>query len=50
LEKILEAGRLAPSAKNWQPWDFVLVTDRKQLRLAGGDGPARRSRNDSAPT
>jgi nitroreductase len=31
LSKILEAGRLAPSAKNWQPWDFVLVTDRNQL-------------------
>jgi nitroreductase len=32
LAKVLEAGRLAPSAKNWQPWDFVLVTDRDQLR------------------
>ena len=32
VAKILEAGRLAPSAKNWQPWDFVLVTDRDQLR------------------
>ncbi len=32
LATILEAGRLAPSAKNWQPWDFVLVTDRDQLR------------------
>ena len=32
MAKILEAGRLAPSAKNWQPWDFVLVTDRDQLR------------------
>jgi nitroreductase len=32
LARILEAGRLAPSAKNWQPWDFVLVTDLDQLR------------------
>jgi len=32
LAKILEAGRLAPSAKNWQPWNFVLVTDSDQLR------------------
>jgi nitroreductase len=31
LERILEAGRRAPSSRNWQPWDFVLVTDRKQL-------------------
>jgi nitroreductase len=32
LATILEAGRLAPSAKNWQPWNSVLVTDRDQLR------------------
>ena len=30
-ERILEAGRRAPSSRNWQPWDFVLVTDRAQL-------------------
>ena len=26
LEKILEAGRLAPSAKNFQPWKFLLIS------------------------
>jgi len=31
LERILEAGRRAPSSTNWQPWNFVAVTDRKQL-------------------
>jgi nitroreductase len=31
LDRILDAGRRAPSAGNWQPWDFVLVTDRTQL-------------------
>jgi nitroreductase len=31
LEQILEAGRRAPSARNWQPWDFILVTDRHLL-------------------
>ena len=31
IDRILEAGRRAPSASNWQPWDFVLVTDRAQL-------------------
>ena len=31
LDRILEAGRRAPSSKNWQPWDFVLVTDRQVL-------------------
>ena len=35
LDQILEAGRRAPSSRNWQPWDFVVVTDRDQLtRLA----------------
>jgi nitroreductase len=31
LDRILEAGRRAPSAGNWQPWDFVVVTEREQL-------------------
>ena len=31
LGEILEAGRRAPSSQNWQPWDFVVVTDRAQL-------------------
>jgi nitroreductase len=31
LDRILEAGRRAPSSRNTQPWDFVLVTDRAQL-------------------
>ena len=32
LEQILEAGRRSPSSSNWQPWDFVVVTDRAQLQ------------------
>jgi len=36
LEIILEAGRLAPSARNRQPWHFVIVTDGGvRVRLAG---------------
>lgn len=31
LDRILEAGRRSPSSMNEQRWDFVLVTDRKQL-------------------
>jgi nitroreductase len=35
LGRILEAGRRSPSSRNWQPWDFIVVTDRDQLtRLA----------------
>ena len=31
LDRVLEAGRLAPSSQNNQPWDFIVVTDRAQL-------------------
>ncbi len=31
VDRILEAGRRAPSSRNTQPWDFVVVTDRDQL-------------------
>ena len=35
LLRILEAGRLAPSAGNVQPWHFIVVTDgEKRKRLA----------------
>jgi nitroreductase len=35
LENILEAARLAPSAKNLQDWRFVVVTDKdKKHKLA----------------
>jgi nitroreductase len=32
LDRILEAGRRAPSASNTQPWDFVVVTGRADLQ------------------
>ena len=32
LDRILEAGRRAPSSMNEQRWDFVLVNDRSRLR------------------
>lgn len=31
LDRILEAGRRAPSSKNEQPWEFVVVTDPSAL-------------------
>jgi nitroreductase len=31
LDTILEAGRRAPSSRNWQPWDFIVVVDRAEL-------------------
>jgi nitroreductase len=37
LMKVLEAGRLAPSASNRQPWFFMAVTDpEKRKALTGG--------------
>jgi nitroreductase len=36
LDRILEAGRRSPSSQNWQPWDFILVTERAQLRELAG--------------
>ncbi len=32
IQKILEAGRLSPSAMNMQPWSFIVVRDRNTLR------------------
>ena len=32
LDRILEAGRRSPSSQNWQPWDFIVITDRDDLR------------------
>ncbi len=47
LDQILEAGRRSPSSRNWQPWDFVVVTDRQQLtelsRVWRGAGHVARS-------
>jgi nitroreductase len=31
LDRILEAGRRAPSSRNTQPWDFIPVTERGEL-------------------
>lgn len=31
LDRILEAGRRAPSAFNSQPWDLIVVTGRREL-------------------
>ena len=35
LIKILDAGRRAPSGYNLQPWEFIVVRDRKILTKLG---------------
>jgi len=32
VQRILEAGRLAPSSKNSQPWHFIVIKDRMTLK------------------
>ena len=32
IEKILECGILAPSAKNRQPWHFIVIKEDKDLK------------------
>lgn len=32
LEELVDCGRLAPSGRNEQPWEFVVVRDRGKLR------------------
>jgi nitroreductase len=31
LEMIVDAGRLAPSGNNRQPWEFIIITDREMI-------------------
>jgi len=33
LDRVLEAGRLAPSAGNIQPWHFIVVTDQQKRNM-----------------
>ncbi len=45
INKILEAGRWAPSGENSQPWRFIVVRDRECIRQMGecaGWGSRRR--------
>lgn len=39
LERILQAGWRAPSSRNWQPWHFVVVTERPALEALAATGP-----------
>lgn len=32
IKKIIDAGRLAPSARNIQPWEFIAVTKKPTLK------------------
>ena len=49
LDKILEAGRQAPSAANRQPWHFVVITDY-EIKKELSKGLFNRHIKDSAVT
>jgi nitroreductase len=36
LKKIADAGHLAATARNEQPWEFVIVTDRDRIKELAG--------------
>lgn len=38
LEEIIDAARFAPTARNVQPWEFVVITDRKKITQLAGLG------------
>ncbi len=39
IERVIDAGRLSASAKNRQPWQFVIVTERERLHALSVCGP-----------
>jgi nitroreductase len=39
LEAIVDAGRLAATGSNRQPWDFIVVTERATIDQFKGAGP-----------
>ena len=36
LEKLVDAGRRAPTARAVEPWEFVVITDKGMLQTLGG--------------
>jgi nitroreductase len=39
VKQLLRAGMYAPSAKNSQPWEFIVVTERATLDTLSGGAP-----------
>jgi len=35
LEKMVDAGRLAPTARGEEPWEFIVVTDKEKIKELG---------------
>jgi nitroreductase len=41
LKSVLEAGRIAPSAANYQPWHFIVIRDRETITKVGEAYPRK---------
>ena len=39
LEKLVDAGRRAPTARHVEPWEFIVVTDKSTLSRIAGMAP-----------
>lgn len=50
VREILEAGRLSGSSKNTQPWSFIVVRDKDQLKRLAEAGDYSRHMPGSAMT
>lgn len=48
IEKILKAGMAAPSARNLQPWEFIVVKDRKILDALAEKSPHGKMLSDAS--
>lgn len=47
IERIIQAGTMAPSAKNRQPWRFVVVENEKQDMLQAMNNGIEREKNEA---
>ncbi|MDR1984675.1 MAG: nitroreductase family protein [Prevotellaceae bacterium] len=47
IEKLLRAGMAAPSGKNTQPWEFIVITDRNVLDSLAANLPNAKMLNQA---
>lgn len=50
IEKLLRAGMQAPSAANQQPWEFIVVEDKENLKNLAKTSPYAKPVENSAVT
>ena len=48
LAKIVDCGRLAPTARCVQPWEFITISDKKELAWLGETAPNGKFITDAA--